>query len=75
MKYGIAVGSGTDALYIALSGLGVKKNDEIITVSNTAIPTVSAIQSCGAKAKFIDVGSDYLINSENIVKHISKAEI
>ena len=72
LKYGLAVGSGTDALYIALSGLGIKKNDEIITVSNTAIPTVSAIKNCGAKAKFIDVGSDYLINSDNIEKHISK---
>jgi len=72
LKYGIAVGSGTDALYIALLGLGIKKNDEILTVSNTAIPTVSAIKSCGAKAKFIDVGSDYLINSDNIEKHISK---
>ena len=72
LKYGIAVGSGTDALYIALLGLGIKKNDEILTVSNTAIPTVSAIKSCGAKAKFIDVGSDYLINSDNIEKNISK---
>ena len=72
LKYGIAVGSGTDALYIALLGLGIKKNDEILTVSNTAIPTVSAIKSCGAKAKFIDVGSDYLINSDNIEKYISK---
>ena len=72
LKYGLAVGSGTDALYIALSGLGIKKNDEIITVSNTAIPTVSAIKDCGAKAKFIDIGSDYLINPDNIGKHISK---
>ena len=70
LKYGLAVGSGTDALYIALSGLEIKKNDEIITVSNTAIPTVSAIKDCGAKAKFIDIGSDYLINPDNIGKHI-----
>ena len=45
-KYGIAVGSGTDALLIALKTLGIgdNKNDEVITVSNTAIPTVSAIK-------------------------------
>ena len=44
-KYGIAVGSGTDSLFIALKSLGVgdNLNDEVITVSNTAIPTVSAI--------------------------------
>ena len=72
LKYGIAVGSGTDALYIALLGLGIKQGDEIITVSNTAIPTVSAIRNCGAKVRFVDISSDYLINTDNIEKHISK---
>ena len=72
LKYGVAVGSGTDALYIALLALGIKKGDEIITVSNTAIPTVSAIKTCGAKARFVDIGSDYLINTDNIEKYISK---
>ena len=72
LKYGVAVGSGTDALYIALLGLGIKQDDEIITVSNTAIPTVSAIRNCGAKARFVDIGSDYLINTDNIEKYISK---
>jgi len=72
LKYGVAVGSGTDALYIALLGLGIKQNDEIITVSNTAIPTVSAIKTCGAKVEFVDVGSDYLIKTDNIEKCISK---
>ena len=72
LKYGVAVGSGTDALYIALLGLGIKQNDEIITVSNTAIPTVSAIKTCGAKVRFVDVGSDYLIKTDNIEKCISK---
>ena len=32
--------------------LNVKRGDEIITVSNTAVPTVSAIVSCGAKPVF-----------------------
>ena len=72
LKFGVAVSSGTDALYIALLGLGIKQNDEIITVSNTAIPTVSAIRNCGAKARFVDIGSDYLINTDNIEKYITK---
>ena len=65
LKYGIAVGSGTDAIYIALLALGIGKNDEVITVSNTAIPTVSAIRSSGAKVRFVDIENDYLINSQN----------
>jgi aminotransferase EvaB len=73
-KYGIAVGSGTDALIIALKTLGIGNNnkDEVITVSNTAIPTVSAIKSVGAKAVFIDVENDYLMNADKIQKYINK---
>ena len=72
LKYGIAVGSGTEALYIALLGLRIGQGDEVITVSNTAIPTVSAIKSCGAKVRFVDIGYDYLIDADKIEKYISK---
>ena len=74
LKYGVAVGSGTDALIIALKTLGIGNNskDEVITVSNTAIPTVSAIRSAGAKAVFVDVGSDYLMDVNKIEKKINK---
>ena len=50
-KYGIAVGSGTDALYISLKALNIKNGDEVITAANTAIPTISAIVNAGAKPK------------------------
>ena len=57
--YGAAVGSGTDALIIALKSLNIKKGDEVITVSNTAIPTISAIINVGAIPRFVDTGKDY----------------
>jgi len=72
IKYGIAVGSGTDALYISLLALGVKKGDEVITVSNTAIPTVSAIISVGAKVKFVDIDNTYLMNPDKIENCITR---
>ena len=51
----------------------VEKSDEIITVSNTAVPTVSAIVECGAKPIFVDVNeNDYLINTSLIERKISK---
>jgi len=43
IKYGIAVGSGTDAILLSLKSLGIGPGDEVITASNTAIPTISAI--------------------------------
>ena len=65
-KYGIGVGSGTDALFIALKALGVGIGDEVITVSNTAIPTVASIINTGAKVRFVDIGKDSLIDVEKI---------
>ena len=71
-KYGVAVGSGTDALFISLKSLGVKKGDEVITAANTAIPTISAIRSTGATPKLVDVGEDYLIDVSKIENEITK---
>ena len=72
-KYGIGVNSGTDAIQIALMALNIKKNDEVITVSNTAVPTVSAIVSCNAKPILVDVNeSDFLINYNLIENKITK---
>ncbi len=71
-KYGIAVKSGTDAILIALMSLGIKKGDEVITASNTAIPTVSAIVNSGAKPILVDIDEDYLIDHRKINKVISK---
>ena len=70
-KYGVAVGSGTDALYLSLLALGIGVGDEVITVSNSAIPTVSAIKSSGASIKFVDVDENYLIDPKKIEKKIS----
>jgi len=71
-KYGVAVGSGTDALFIALKSLNIKNGDEIITAANTAIPTISAIRSVGAVPKLVDIGDDYLIDTSKIEREITK---
>jgi len=71
-KYGIGVNSGTDALKIALRALDIKQGDEIITVSNTAVPTVSAIREAGAKPVFVDIKDDYTINEKLIEKNVTE---
>ena len=42
--HGIGVNSGTDALVLALRVMGIGPGDEVITVANTAVPTVAAIR-------------------------------
>ena len=71
-KYGVAVGSGTDALLISLKTLNLKSGDEVITAANTAIPTISAIINAGGLPKLVDVNDDYLIDVKKIEKEISK---
>lgn len=51
----VGVNSGTDALLVALKSLGIGPGDEVVTVANTAVPTVSAIRSAGATPVFCDV--------------------
>jgi aminotransferase EvaB len=54
----VGVNSGTDAIYIALAGAGVGAGDEVITVPNTAVPTVAAIRVLGARPVFVDINDD-----------------
>lgn len=64
-KHAVGVGNGTDALWLALLGLGVGKGDEVITVPNSFIATAEAISYCGAEPVFVDVDEKtYLLNHE-----------
>lgn len=53
--HGVAVGSGTDALRLALEGLGVGAGDEVVTTANTCAPTIAAILDAGAIPVLVDV--------------------
>ena len=71
-KFGLGVGNCTDAIFIALKALNIGRGDEVITVSNTAIPTITAIVNSGAIARFVDVNENYLIDYNKIDSAINK---
>lgn len=69
-KYAAAVNSGTDALTLAMMALGIKKGDEVITVSHSFIATVGAIVDgrVNATPVLVDIKKDYTID-ENLIEN------
>lgn len=56
--WSVGVGSGTDAIEIALRALGVGAGDSVLTVSHTAVATAAAIRRTGALPVFVDIEAD-----------------
>lgn len=54
-KYACAVSNCTTALHLALLAVGVKPQDEVITVSHSYIATANSIRYCGAIPVFVDI--------------------
>lgn len=69
----VGVDNGTNAIVLALRALGIGAGDEVITVSNTAAPTVLAIDAVGATPVFVDVHPDtYLMNVDQVESVITE---
>ena len=54
----VSCANGTDALYIAMLGLGVKPGDEVITTAHSWISTSETITQAGARVVFCDTDYD-----------------
>lgn len=71
-KHAAGVNSGTSAIWLALTGLGIGKGDEVITVPNTFIATAEAISMSGAKPVFVDINEKtYNMNPDLLEKAIT----
>ncbi|MDQ6655249.1 MAG: DegT/DnrJ/EryC1/StrS family aminotransferase, partial [Verrucomicrobiota bacterium] len=53
--HAVGVANGTDALELALRSLGIGAGDTVVTVSNTAVATVAAIELTGATPLLVDL--------------------
>lgn len=71
-KFAIGLNSGTDALLMGVHCAGIKKKDEVITVSHTYVASIAAIVHVGATPIFVDIKDDYNIDPTQIEKKINK---
>ena len=55
VRHGIGVGSGTDALRLALLAVGVRPGDDVITPAFSFVASASTILMVGARPVFVDV--------------------
>jgi dTDP-4-amino-4,6-dideoxygalactose transaminase len=58
VKYGVGVGSGTDAIALGLQACGIGEGDEVIIPANTFIATVIGALKAGAKPILVDCHPD-----------------
>ena len=73
-RFAIGVGSGTEALALALAAFGIEPGDEVITVPMTFIATVEAISSVGAKPVFVDIDEEtFTLDPKELEKALTPA--
>ena len=73
-QHAIGVGSGTDALHIALRACGVGPGDTVLTVSHTAVATVATVELAGAQAVLTDIEPATATIDTNRLEDVIKAQ-
>ena len=68
--YGIGCDNATNAIFLALKALNIGTGDKVLTVANTAIPTVSAIVQAGATPVFADTNDGGQIDIESVEEKV-----
>lgn len=66
-RHAVGVGSGTDAIHLALRACGIGEGDAVACPVHTAAPTVCAILQAGATPVFVDICNEtYVMAPEKL---------
>ena len=71
-KYTIGCSSGTNAIYLALKSIGIKKGDHVLVPSLSWVSTFTAVKMLGAEPIGVDIDDDFIIKFEDIKKGLPK---
>ena len=76
LKRCVSCANGTDAIYIALRGLGLKRGDEVITSAHSWISTSETITQAGGRVVFCDTDEEtFTIDPIEIERKITPATV
>lgn len=76
IKHCVSCGNGTDALYIAMRGLGVQPGDEVLTTAHSWISTSETITQAGARVVFCDTDDEtFTIDPKSIEERITSRTV
>jgi len=68
VPHAVGCASGTEAIALALLGLGIGAGDEVVLPTNTCVPTASGIRMTGATPVPVDVLPDTLMIDPDAVR-------
>lgn len=71
VRHGVAVGSGTGALHVALAALGVGPGQEVIVPSYLWVSVVSAVVRTGAIPVLCEIDESYCLDPVDLVRKIT----
>ena len=67
-RHCVSCANGTDALYVAMTALGVKPGDEVITTAHSWISTSAMITHAGATVVFCDTDAETFTIDPNAIE-------
>lgn len=72
VRYGVATNMGRSAIELALRGLGLGSDDEVILPTFACRGVITPVIKAGCIPVFADIDDDFNISPQSIIKHISE---
>src|SRR4029077_17858533 len=72
VKHAVALNSGTDALILGMTALGIGPGDQVITPPNSFVASAAAIIQLGARPVFVDVLDDQNLDPSKVESAITQ---
>ena len=75
VNHAVGCASGTDALWLAIAGIGIKAGDTVITTPFSFFASASAIVRAGARPVFIDIDPHTLnLDPEKVARYLREGK-